>query len=873
MVKRLLAIFLTAIILSSCTFVPKSKLETEPNIPGKHGEKLLETDPATETPDCSLVDPVPTESGVDTSDVETEPIDSESIETEPVETQPIETDAKTEIPSVDIPKADSFEDAVMSFSEILYKTITDSAVEPKNIIFSPVSVLYALSLTGNGAVGETYDEFSNIFGGIEPKVLNESLRALNEALAATEKSKVKVGNAIWVNGREGDSSLNDNYVDMAKRYYSARVEELPFDDTAKQMMNEWVSEMTDGMIGEAVSQLNPNLVMLLMNTVMFDGKWETAFEEKYTKEGVFHNYDGTESLAYFMQNHAGDNYRELDGAIAISKYYLDKYKFIAVLPEGDIDEYISTMDISDIIQKMRSFDNYDLHLVLPKFEYDYSVGLNSTLQALGLNKAFTGDAEFNGMFDDEGRSAFISSVKQDAKIIMSESGTKAAAYTEVDMVESVPISVEARFDKPFFYMIIDENGIPLFLGTIYDFKEEGMAGDAPKVDDLDDSKEEDSKELIDETVRIPEDELADVFEDSVAEFSDKLYEQIIADNDKKDNTVVSPLSVIYALSLIANGAEGETLRELEAALGEIPIDQLNEYLKALTDKLTSYKNTNVVVGNSTWTNSKKFILSGEFGEIADKYYYAEAESLPFDKAAVNRINSWVSDKTDGMIEGILSELDPNALMVLVNTILFDGKWETEYSDNDIKDGVFHNYDGTTSDVEYLFSKETGAYFTVDGAVGFSKSYNDGFKFTAVLPADIDKFLSNLDVNRIIKAEEKARGNVKVYIPKFEYDYGADLTDMLKNMGIKSAMAPDKAEFYGLSADGKTNAFIGSVIQKAKIILNEKGTKAAAATAVATYGTTAVPKEDPVIRLDKPFFYMILDEDGIPLFMGTIYNMK
>ena len=97
--------------------------------------------------------------------------------------------------------------------------------------------------------------------------------------------------------------------------------------------------------------------------------------------------------------------------------------------------------------------------------------------------------------------------------------------------------------------------------------------------------------------------------------------------------------------------------------------------------------------------------------------------------------------------------------------------------------------------------------------------------------------------------------------------------MLKNMGIKSAMAPDKAEFYGLSADGKTNAFIGSVIQKAKIKLNEKGTKAAAATAVATYGTTAVPKEDPVIRLDKPFFYMILDEDGIPLFMGTIYNMK
>ena len=371
---------------------------------------------------------------------------------------------------------------------------------------------------------------------------------------------------------------------------------------------------------------------------------------------------------------------------------------------------------------------------------------------------------------------------------------------------------------------------------------------------------------------IPEDELDGVFASAVADFSDKLYDRIISEGEK-ENTVVSPLSVIYAMSLIANGADGKTLEEFETTLGNIPIEQLNEYLYKLTEKLMSSEGSTVVVGNSTWANSKFFHLSDGFTDIAKKYYRAEAKSLPFNNKAVNQINAWVSEKTDGMIDAIVTELDPEMALVLINTILFDGKWETEYNDYDIDDGVFFNYDGTTSDVEYLFSQESGSYFTIKGGVGFSKPYKDGYRFTAVLPTgNIDDFMSSVDVSEVITASMSPRGNVKVYIPKFEYEFGTELTDILKDMGIETAMTP-AANFRNMSADGVTDTYIGSVIQKAKIILNEKGTKAAAATAVATYGTTSIPvREVPVIRLERPFFYMIVDESGIPLFIGTVYDL-
>jgi serpin B len=234
---------------------------------------------------------------------------------------------------------------------------------------------------------------------------------------------------------------------------------------------------------------------------------------------------------------------------------------------------------------------------------------------------------------------------------------------------------------------------------------------------------------------IPEDQLADVFAKAVADFSDTLYSKTAENNTDKSNLVLSPLSAYYALSLIANGASGDTLNEIETALGNIPVEQLNEYLSALTDRLTSNDGSKVVVGNSTWTNSERFILSEKFIDTAVKYYDAEAVSLPFNNSALGKINGWVKEKTDGMIPSILNELDSKATMVLINTILFDGKWEKEYTELQISDGVFYNYDGTASEAEFLFSKENGSYFTVDRALDLQRSIKEDSDSQQFYPAE------------------------------------------------------------------------------------------------------------------------------------------
>lgn len=364
---------------------------------------------------------------------------------------------------------------------------------------------------------------------------------------------------------------------------------------------------------------------------------------------------------------------------------------------------------------------------------------------------------------------------------------------------------------------------------------------------------------------------SDDFSVVLSEFSDVIYKSISDSNDKKENIIFSPLSVMYALALASNGAEDETLEEFEKLFGGTKIDEMNGILSALTDKLESSKESKVVIGNSIWANKDVFTVSKDYISTVKKYYDAEARSVKFDQNAVNEINNWVKDKTDGMITEAIYDLDPALATVLFNTVLFDGIWAKEYFENDIIDGIFHNYDGKVADVEFLYSKEAGSYFEVEGGVGFSKAYKDGYSFTAVLPnGSVEDLLSSTSIGEIIKSSRNARETVKVYIPKFEYEYSKTLNKVLNDMGLVKAFTVG-ADFDKMAQSGDANIMISQIFQKAKIVLNEHGTKAAAVTGI-VYATCAMPTQpEKVIRLDKPFLYIIQDAEGNPLFIGTVYE--
>ncbi len=360
------------------------------------------------------------------------------------------------------------------------------------------------------------------------------------------------------------------------------------------------------------------------------------------------------------------------------------------------------------------------------------------------------------------------------------------------------------------------------------------------------------------------------FRDAVTAFSETLYQ--LVNKQEENNLVLSPLSVIYALSLCANGASGETLTEFEALNSGIAIEDMNEYLYTLTLALENTKESKVNVANSAWANRDSFTLSDDFVTVAQKYYNAEAHSLPFaDPATLTTINQWVSDKTDGMIPEMLSDLDPAMVLVLLNTVLFDGIWEEEYDEGDVSEAIFTAEDGTESTVDFLYSEEN-TFFTVDGGKGFSKAYKDGYSFTAVLPDEgmsIDEFVASLDLSALLEAAKSGDEEVRVAIPKFEYDCRIELGDRMQEMGLRLPFSGE-AELGGLQESGMNNLAISQIFQKAKIILNEHGTKAAAATGILIMKTAAPVRKEEVF-LNRPFLYVITNADNVPLFLGTVRN--
>lgn len=350
----------------------------------------------------------------------------------------------------------------------------------------------------------------------------------------------------------------------------------------------------------------------------------------------------------------------------------------------------------------------------------------------------------------------------------------------------------------------------------------------------------------------------------ISDFTEKLYKTI--SETGAENLLLSPLSVIYAAALVGSGASGETRDEIEKMLGS-DIEKLDKILCTISGKLAESKDQSVKLANSLWTNKNLFRLSEKFAEHAHEFYDAECKNESFSDNIISKINAWVSEKTDGMITDALDTVDPSTAMILLNTILFDGKWEKEY--HDVVPGEFFNYDGSSVQTEFMPSSEN-TYFENDGAAGFSKNYTGGYRFTAVLPdSDIQEYIKHADLESILSAAESGDCRADVSLPKFDYENETGLNEVLEKLGMRRALSP-YAELHALSED-RVPLYIDKVMQKARIIVNERGTKAAAMTEM-SIALTMLRPDRKTLFLDRPFIYMITDPDGVILFIGTIYSL-
>lgn len=361
------------------------------------------------------------------------------------------------------------------------------------------------------------------------------------------------------------------------------------------------------------------------------------------------------------------------------------------------------------------------------------------------------------------------------------------------------------------------------------------------------------------------------------DFSLRLFKENM---EKGKNTLISPLSVLYALSMTANGAEGETLEQMETVLG-MSKDELNLYLYSYMKGLYQSDKCKLNVANSIWfTDDKRFTVNEEFLQINEDYYGADIYSAPFTDKTCKEINDWVDEKTDGMIPEILDEIPSDAIMYLVNALAFDAKWEEEYEEYQVKDGTFTKEDGTEQKVEFMKSIE-GKYFETENAKGFMKYYkNSKYAFVGMLPNEdvsLNEYVSSLDgktLHNMISSPKNE--SVSVSIPKFETEYGTEMSGILYEMGIKNAFDVNNAQFQKLGVSDDGNIFISRVIHKTFISVKETGTKAGAATIIEMkdYCAAVTPTEVKTVRLDRPFMYMIVDcENNVPLFIGTMNDLE
>ena len=368
----------------------------------------------------------------------------------------------------------------------------------------------------------------------------------------------------------------------------------------------------------------------------------------------------------------------------------------------------------------------------------------------------------------------------------------------------------------------------------------------------------------------------DDLEEQSASFTDFALRLFKATNEDGENVLISPLSVMCALSMTLNGAEGNTLTQMEDVLG-MQRDELNLYLYSYITSLPKGEKYKLIQANSIWfRDDDRFSVSPDFLQTNADYYGADIYKAPFDRQTLRDINNWVKLSTDGMIPKILDDIPDNAIMYLVNALAFEAEWKEVYKKTQVRDGKFTTEDGEVQNVKLMYAEEN-RYLEDENATGFIKYYSDKkYAFAAILPNEgvsVSEYLASIDGEALYSMLTNSQSTtVKTAIPKFEVEYDTEMSGILKEMGMSDAFNQRLADFSGIGSSTRGNIYIGRVIHKTFIEVGEKGTRAGAATVVETNDAAAPPSKPKEVILDRPFIYMLIDcENNVPFFIGTLMD--
>jgi serine protease inhibitor len=347
----------------------------------------------------------------------------------------------------------------------------------KNIFVSPTSVAIALSMTYNGASGETQQAMAKALQlqGMSLQDINQANNTLKTSLENADPAvQMSIANSLWA--KQG-ISFKPEFMQQNQQFYGAKVTELDFakPDSAN-VINSWVKENTKGKIEQIVDQLKPDDVLFLINAIYFKGNWTKPFDKSQTTQRPFTLSNGSQKQQPMMSQSGKYRYYENDSFQAVSlPYGKGRMSLYVFLPSKttNLAAFQQQLQSENWQQWMNQFAMRQGSVQLPRFKFDYDVKLNNALKSLGMETAFSPRANFSNMTS---ATVAINEVKHKTFVEVNEEGTEAAATTSVGMVlTSARMPAEEPFkmvvDRPFFCAIRDnQTGTILFMGSIKDPK-------------------------------------------------------------------------------------------------------------------------------------------------------------------------------------------------------------------------------------------------------------------------------------------------------------------------------------------------------------------------------------------------------------------
>ncbi len=387
--------------------------------------------------------------------------DSRNFRAKKVEAE--ELTAKVAAQTVESKDADEkfsviYNDFAVKMTKALYKN--------ENTCVSPLSIAAAFGMVTNGSKGETKTELEALLGS-DVQTINAYFASLMQK--SSDSKELHVANSVW--SRKNAVTIENDFLNVVKNNYLAQFYSASFDGETVKDINNWVYNNTRGGIDKIIDDIDSDTVLYLLNALDFEAEWQDKFEKDSIGDETFY---GVKSEAVVPVMRATEqSYIKTETAKGFIKPYVGgEYKFAAILPDENIsiDDFLNSLTGESLTAILSSAKKTSVEIGLPKFDFENQFDLIPILKKLGVNKAFSGEADLSALGKTSFGNLYIGGAVHKTHITVNEQKTKASAVTAiVDKATSIPDVPSVILNRPFVYMILDSSSLPVFMGVIVQF--------------------------------------------------------------------------------------------------------------------------------------------------------------------------------------------------------------------------------------------------------------------------------------------------------------------------------------------------------------------------------------------------------------------